>query len=338
MVTRKVDPRRDWFYKTRVEKEKESLPKKINLLDPNKIEVDHDLLERVREDLCNGDDVIDWKTVSDIYDLISMEDMSVGEAAERVGYNKEEFKCLIKLIPGLSDVINRAVIRREEVRVLRKAMAVAEINNKNKDISQLDDLILGRLPPELRSIWKKLVNKEPLTKEMEMMLASKGEIHRMRLLAYALIKCDFNATKACKLAGVPYRKFMVWSTTNLDFIRLMEEVRECKKDLAEESLIKLVKKGDRNAVIFVNKTLNKDRGYGQTVEVNSQVTHNYNMINIEELDLPVEIKIAILNAIRNKKEKEMHVNAVNVQEQKQSQLIPYTVGENSDIISSANTE
>ena len=93
---------------------------------------------------------------------------------------------------------------------------------------------------------------------------------------------------------------------------------ECEKvgDLAEERIVDIIK--DKNVLVAAESTKNarwylskkhKNRGYGEESTVTVQggdkpITVNHNLINISELDLPLETKKEILAAIEKKEAKE----------------------------------
>ena len=54
---------------------------------------------------------------------------------------------------------------------------------------------------------------------------------------------------------------------NSEFSEAVENVQQSLKDFGENALIKLIKNGNPAAVIFFNKSKNKDRGYAERQEI-----------------------------------------------------------------------
>jgi hypothetical protein len=71
----------------------------------------------------------------------------------------------------------------------------------------------------------------------------------------------------------------------------------------ENALYNRVLAGDTPATLFANKTVNRKRGYGPTVDVNVNQNVNVNMINLAELNLPFELKQQLLEHIRLQRDK-----------------------------------
>src|SRR5690606_21892274 len=71
------------------------------------------------------------------------------------------------------------------------------------------------------------------------------------------------------------------------------------KNFIEDGLMDLIEIRNPNAVIFANKTLNRDRGYDEKIEVHhsGQVNHKHEF-SIDQLNLDTETKRKVLNAIR----------------------------------------
>jgi hypothetical protein len=64
-----------------------------------------------------------------------------------------------------------------------------------------------------------------------------------------------------------------------------------------------------SATLFANRTLNRDRGYGDKtqIEVSGSLNHNHkNLINFEDLGLPPEVLRVIYEAVKEKKERELN--------------------------------
>lgn len=110
---------------------------------------------------------------------------------------------------------------------------------------------------------------------------------------------EFNVAHACRVVGVSPQAVAAWRKKDPKFQRLMETVKEAKKDFCDDALMDLVGARDPAAVIFVNKTLNRDRGYDQRVTVHMEGSVNQNhTISVKELS--VDAKRMLLEEMRAK--------------------------------------
>ena len=77
-------------------------------------------------------------------------------------------------------------------------------------------------------------------------------------------------TQSCKAANLSRAMYYRWLEQPL-FKEAIEESKTSVKDFGEGELFKLMKAGNPAAVIFFNKTQNKDRGYIEKAE--QEITH-----------------------------------------------------------------
>ncbi len=137
------------------------------------------------------------------------------------------------------------------------------------------------------------------TQRIEKLLDDRGKTARQQLFLYSLIKSNFSMSEARRKVNISQRILAKWLDDE-DFNELMNGVLECKKDFIESSLMGLIKSGDSSATIFASKTLNRDRGYSDRVDVNINIKKTVNKVKVEEL--PLEIRMEILKQIREKEE------------------------------------
>ncbi len=88
-------------------------------------------------------------------------------------------------------------------------------------------------------------------------------------------------------------------------MEVVKQTHEAKKDLFESALVGLVKQGEPSAVVFANKTLNRDRGYNDKVEVTHVLGEQH---SVEDLQLSLEQRKEILAAIRDAQTKKLPDN------------------------------
>jgi len=163
----------------------------------------------------------------------------------------------------------------------------------------LPHYILGKLSPEARAIWNELAFWKDgdvpgrITERIDKRL-------RKELFFHALINCSYNISRACELVGLGRQTMRAWQEEP-EFIELMKVIQIHKKDFFENALMDLVEVRYPGAVMFVNRTINADRGYSEkvTVEHTGQVMVG---IDVSQLDLDLETRRKILEAVRRKKE------------------------------------
>ena len=172
----------------------------------------------------------------------------------------------------------------------------------------------GRLPKKAQVLWDELdriAGEEKYNTDQVEVRRRLGEMWRkveaspvrvqQHLFLYALVHCDFVISSACRRVGVGPQLVEAWARNDRVFADLMAGVHKSKKDFFEECLIQLARNGDSGAIIFANRTLNKDRGYADrtTIDINNktEVTHK---LDLEALS--PETKRALLEDLRRKKE------------------------------------
>jgi AcrR family transcriptional regulator len=127
-----------------------------------------------------------------------------------------------------------------------------------------------------------------------------GEKMRQHLFLHSWVASNYNASEACKFVGISKHTLDRWVERDIDFAQMVEEVRWHRKNFIEGALMGLVARGDTAAVIYANRTQNVDRGYGKTTEVNinHSGTVQHSALDIDKLNLPMDVKLQVLEAIR----------------------------------------
>jgi hypothetical protein len=194
-------------------------------------------------------------------------------------------------------------IVQEAVRAGRAARALKE----DGGVGRFMDYVYERLPGELQELWDKIQRwdaEENGVLKIEAALEEAGKYARQHLFIHSWVTSNFKLATALKLVNISRSTFKRWCEEDDQFCELLEEIQQYKKDFFEDALIGLVALGDSPATIFANKTINKDRGYGeskkQQVEVIGKVEHEH-MMTVEDLDLPVEVQRAMLESLRERK-------------------------------------
>lgn len=133
--------------------------------------------------------------------------------------------------------------------------------------------VRGKMTPQAQEAFDALTSGDRRERDAaQALLRDGGRKVRQQLFVLAMLEHNFSAFAARTRLGVRDAEFELWRE-DARFMKTLAGLLEAKKDFFEGSLIDLVAKGDSAAVIFANKTLNRDRGYGETVEHSHTHTH-----------------------------------------------------------------
>jgi hypothetical protein len=173
------------------------------------------------------------------------------------------------------------------------------------------DRLYNRLPPELQDVWDRVMrcqvepkdeDKDVIRSKRRLRIRIDQEINRLslrmkqQLYLHALECTDYSASESSRLTGITPYRIKEWMQDK-QFAQLLSYVQESKKDLYESALVQLVKQGEPQAVVFANKTLNRDRGYNDKTESTVNVNVAY---SVDQLGLSLEDRKKLLEAVRAK--------------------------------------
>lgn len=177
----------------------------------------------------------------------------------------------------------------------------------------LREYVYGRLPYDLQVLWDRIDLADELdsgVSRVEQMLAGAGTKARQHLFLYALVHTSFDASEACRKVNVSKRVVDGWVRNDPNFAELLDEIRWHKGNFFEGQLVRLVKDGDPAAVLHVNKTFNRARGYGEVkrIEKDGEVKHTHDhqhqhthrVVKVSELNLPAEVLEVMAEAMEKK--------------------------------------
>jgi hypothetical protein len=169
----------------------------------------------------------------------------------------------------------------------------------------------GHLSPAVRPLWQSIMEiwgpKDSRKKgapdkcaAIEALLRHKSKKVRQHLFLHALVAHNFNVSEACRRLALSMQVVTKWAREDPEFADLIAEIDVHKKNYFEGALMKLVRAGDPKAIIFVNKTYNKDRGYGNTVKIDHGgiVQHQHTGVPLDQLNLSPEATRELLEAVR----------------------------------------
>lgn len=206
--------------------------------------------------------------------------------------------------------ISRQTVRTWRIRGERKTFfAAIDYARKMRDSSSTGkflNYVYKQLPGELQALWEEIVNiheDQTVTKKfdkIEALLRKKGKRARQHLFIHSWVMSNFNASEACRKVNISRATFQNWME-EANFRDLIDEVHFHKKNFVEGGLMSLIEQGDTSATIFANRTLNRDRGYNEKVEVEHTHQHSIATFNVEQvLDrVNAAAKREILQAIRD---------------------------------------
>lgn len=92
-------------------------------------------------------------------------------------------------------------------------------------------------------------------------------ISRKRTLLTALEKCFGIVTPACQMAGIHRDTHYVYMNEDPLYAQAVKDIAVAKKDFAEYQLFRLATQGVPQCVMEVNKKINRDRGYGDKLDI-----------------------------------------------------------------------
>ncbi len=209
--------------------------------------------------------------------------------------------------------------------LLKMALEKARSMPSGKAQTVFREYVYRQLPDDIKEVWNQINQCETESNgytRVKSLVDNQGMHIRQHLYFYALVDSNFNSSEACRKLCIPLSTVNKWALDDPDFAKLMDEVHIHKKNFFEGALIGLAHKGSESAILFANRTLNRDRGYNEKIEMNvtGGIQHKHEL-GIEDLDLPLETRKQIWDAMQKKqaeldRAKEMHVPGIPAIEDK----------------------
>lgn len=189
---------------------------------------------------------------------------------------------LAKLGMAKGDIANTLKISRTLLFYWEKnrpevKLVFAMVAKELSDGETFQDWIYNQLSPELKELWDniKLWEKEPSgVVKIELMLQDQGKLVRQQLFLHALCVSNFSVNFAMRRVNISKRTLDEWMSRDIDFSELISQIEWYKGNFFENSLIRLVKQGHPAAILFANRTFNRERGYAPKSEVEVNVNGN----------------------------------------------------------------
>lgn len=223
-----------------------------------------------------------------VYEL-TLEGLGRRKIGERLNINLGTLRYWWENKPALRWTVERA----RELRLRR----LGEMDNREQTFI---DYCYGRLPEDLIPIWKavlELSKDEHSGREaVDRLLVGHGKRVRQHLFVHALIHCNFAITEACRITAITKDCWDSWQKEDREFRKLVNQIHQWRKDWAEGMLNRLVAGGDTTATIFLNKVINKDRGYDPKVVIKHEGTILNATLDVDKL--PADLKRQVLAWMR----------------------------------------
>ena len=247
--------------------------------------------------LTASDGPIDWKDTFyiDIY-LLAKQGRTESDIRRVLGASPTTWKAW-KRSRAIDDAVKRG---REGDKAEQEAQ---------QDRPSIIDYCYGHLPAELRALWDRIeavAELSPADQDTAYKdLKQQPEAYRQILYIHALVTSRFDATSAMRKCRISLRDYQRWCASSPDFEALVAEIQFHKGQFFENALLDQVMIGETQAILFANKSFNRDRGYGDKMEVEhtGDAHSGASTINVDlsKLDLTPQIKRALLEAVQEQR-------------------------------------
>lgn len=142
--------------------------------------------------------------------------------------------------------------------------------------------------------------------------AKKPSLKRVHLTPEKIIKAikkrEGHLNLAAKDLGVSRITLFNWRRNHPEIQEAYVDCKEVVTDIAEDQLLKAIKKGNAWAICFHLKTKGRKRGYSEKIhlrhggDTKSPPIQTQSSIKLEDLNLPAHILRTVLEAVRKAKE------------------------------------
>lgn len=170
--------------------------------------------------------------------------------------------------------------------------------------------VFKHLSQEAREIWEDLqfhAEHKDGMEQIRLLMNRQSSKIRQELFVHALVSTNYDVSRSCQMTGLSRNTLDKWRN-DARFAELLEEIQFHKKNFFEKAMMDLVHMRNPLAVIWANKTVNADRGYSEKVRVEHTVQGGD--FSLEDLDLDIETRRKILEAIRKRQLQAKEVKAL----------------------------
>lgn len=192
--------------------------------------------------------------------------------------------------------------RRPALRdALKRGRAIASGSDGGKEFREY---VYDHLPENLQKLWDEINACEKLRNGVDRVrsLLERGGVHaRQHLFLYALTQYGFNVSRAVQKVAISRKTYEDWVAHDPGFAELVDEIHWHKQNFFENAFLDLVSWRNPAAVIHGVKTQCRERGYNEKIEVeHSGSVELRNTVNLTDLDLDLETRKKILDALKRK--------------------------------------
>lgn len=182
--------------------------------------------------------------------------------------------------------------------VLKNALDAGYDSKGVADTNSLESFVYGKLDEELQDYF------DYLNEEVDFCANNKLTVEAKQMLFLQMwYDNDFNISEALRKTNIPLPSYHRWLKEDDMFISLHNQMLIIRKDFVEAATMRLIKQGDSHVTAKVNAALNKDRGYGNQVDVNHGGKLGIQVgVDLTTLDLPEPVLLQVLDAIREKEQ------------------------------------
>jgi hypothetical protein len=201
--------------------------------------------------------------------------------------------------------LDNRLLRFSELRIAKERAEARRASTES-----LKEYVFGHLSKDAKAVWEEVQfwkDSDTANEKARAILDGKSKRLRQELFVHALATNNFDVSYACRTTGVTRNCLEHWKE-DPNFMALVEEIQWHKKNFFEKALLDLVQSGHPNAVIFANRTINRDRGYCEKIEIEHGGSIDLGW-SIDQLELPLETRKQILEAIRLKEAKQVKEEA-----------------------------
>lgn len=219
---------------------------------------------------------------------LARDGLSDEQVAKTLGVAGQTFRSWCAKRPALADAVARGRYRRDP-----------------GDEFTFHEYIYRHLSDELRGTWDEINECQDLDnprERVEALLANHGVRGRQHLFIHALVTSCYNVSKSLRLLAISRKTYEGWRENDPDFLDLINEINWHKDNFFEQAFMGRVAAGDTNAIIHAAKTKLRHRGYNDKLEIElSGTVQHEHTVSIVDLTLPLEVRQAVLTALREHK-------------------------------------
>lgn len=184
--------------------------------------------------------------------------------------------------------------------VKAREVAAAHQNARSRE-KTFGHYVFKHLSSEAQETWKELqfwVEHEGGQVQIQRIMGGRARKIRQELFIHALVSTHYDMSRALSMTGLAKTTLDHWVNEDFNFSQLFDEIQWHKKNFFEKAMMDLVAERNPLATVWVNKTVNSDRGYSEKVRVEHSIADQG--FTFEDLDLDSDTRRKVLEAIRKR--------------------------------------